>query len=67
MAIITIISEAKCKHCKCIKMYNPLKKNGEKSKLKRHKCTHPEKVRNYDISKQDKVCSLWHEDLFQSW
>jgi len=58
MAVFTVISQAKCKHCKFSKSYYPLKKDGTEGKLKRTKCDNPETKINH-IRMNDLVCGKW--------
>jgi hypothetical protein len=41
MSVVTIIYEAKCKHCKFFNYSNLSKKDGTKSKTRRAFCTNP--------------------------
>ncbi|WZE63573.1 hypothetical protein PANI_CDS0053 [Maribacter phage Panino] len=61
MAIITTVSQAKCKHCKFSKSYHPLKNDGTESKLKRTRCSNPNTQIN-QITMNDLVCDKW--DLY---
>ena len=53
--IIQYIREARCKDCKYCGYYYPLKKNGEESNLRRHKC----KRTGMPVSLSKKVCKDW--------
>lgn len=58
MAIVEIIYEAKCKHCKYFKPYYPLKKDGIKSKKKHNRCDNSDNSkRNWDLTLKDKACT----------
>lgn len=58
MSVISMTFPARCKHCKFLSKYTPLKKNGEPSRLNRYKCGNPESKRK-NISPQEKVCEKW--------
>lgn len=57
MAIVEIISDAKCKHCKHFKRVNLTKKDGTPSKVVRHYCGIPNRSgRTWNLTLKDKVC-----------
>lgn len=58
MTVITITTQAKCKHCKFAKKYYPTKKNGERSFRVRFKCDNPESGRT-NITQNELVCDKW--------
>lgn len=50
---MTIISPARCKHCKFLEEVY-------KGKLKRHRCSNDKSPRfNQQITKRDLVCDVW--------
>jgi glutaredoxin len=60
MTVITIVTSAKCKHCKFAKKYRPMKKDGSLSWKTKTTCTNPESPRSLtDIKQSYLVCDKW--------
>lgn len=60
MAIVEIISEAKCKHCKHFKSERIIKKDGTLSFRRKYFCGIPDvSGRNWNLTMKNKVCDKW--------
>lgn len=58
MTVITITTQAKCKHCKFAKRHNPIKKDGSYSFRAKYQCSNLESGRT-NITQNELVCDKW--------
>lgn len=60
MTVISITTEARCKHCKFAQLYRPIKNDGEYSSRSKTKCVNNKSPRFMEnINQRDLVCSEW--------